>query len=84
MGARLFALADIFDAMRFDRHYRKKCSSKEVAEEVEKHSGTQFDPALVEVFNDCLDELEAKAAVFESELDAFGGGVRPPSSTRSV
>lgn len=61
LGARIFALADTFDAMRFDRSYRKKCALDEIVAEVNKYSGTQFEPELVEVFNNCLDELEAKA-----------------------
>ena len=48
--ARVLAIADAFDAMTSDRPYRRALSRDEALAEVERCSGTQFDPALVEVF----------------------------------
>lgn len=48
--ARIICVADSFDAITTDRPYRKKRSSKKACEELERCSGTQFDPQLVEVF----------------------------------
>lgn len=48
--ARVIAIIDAFDAMTFDRNYREKCSPKEAKKELERCSGSQFDPELVEVF----------------------------------
>ena len=42
--ARILALADTFDAMTSDRPYRKGLTFETALEEVEKCSGTQFDP----------------------------------------
>jgi len=51
MGARIISIADAFDAMTSSRPYRDKPLSQEDAlAELKKHSGTQFDPELVEVF----------------------------------
>lgn len=50
VGARIFSIADTFDAMTSDRPYRKALPYEVAYEEVCKHSGTQFDPAIVEVF----------------------------------
>jgi len=50
LGARLFSIADTFDAMTSDRQYRKALPYEVAYEEVCKHSGSQFDPVLVEVF----------------------------------
>lgn len=49
-NARIFAVADAFDAMVSDRVYRKGRSYEEALSELEKHAGTQFDPAIVEAF----------------------------------
>jgi len=47
VGARVFAVVDTYDAITSDRPYRK-CRTYEVArQEIEKFSGTQFDPVVV-------------------------------------
>lgn len=50
IGARIIAVADAYDAMTSDRPYRKAMSSKEALSELKRHSGTQFDPAVVNAF----------------------------------
>jgi len=50
LGARIFAVVDCFDAMMMDRPYRQGTTHEKVREELLKHAGTQFDPAVVEVF----------------------------------
>jgi putative nucleotidyltransferase with HDIG domain len=50
LGARIFAVADALDAMISDRVYRKALSIKHAQEEIQRCSGTQFDPQVVEVF----------------------------------
>ena len=50
LGARIFAVADAVDAMISDRPYRKALSITHARDEVQRCSGTQFDPKVVEVF----------------------------------
>lgn len=50
IGARIFSVVDAFDAIISDRVYRKGRPYKEALEELEKHSGTQFDPLVIEAF----------------------------------
>jgi hypothetical protein len=50
VGARLFALADTFDAIVSDRPYRKGRSADEAFAEILRCAGTQFDPTVVEAF----------------------------------
>jgi len=46
--ARIVAVADAIDAMISDRPYRKRLTTEQVMEEIKKHSGSQFDPVVVE------------------------------------
>jgi hypothetical protein len=50
LGARIFAVADAFDAITSDRPYRPALSEEEACEEIRRGSGTQFDPQVVEAF----------------------------------
>lgn len=48
--ARMFALVDVWDALRSDRPYRKPMSERETIEQIRSESGTHFEPALVDAF----------------------------------
>ncbi len=50
LGARIFAVADTFDAMTSDRPYRKALPYSAAREEVERCAGSQFDPDVVSAF----------------------------------
>jgi len=50
LGARIFSIADTMDAITSDRPYRAARSFEEARTEILRCSGTQFDPAIVEVF----------------------------------
>ena len=48
--ARIFAVADAFDAMVSTRVYSKGITFEDAVGELEKNAGTQFDPVVVEAF----------------------------------
>ena len=48
--ARILAVADAYTAMTSERSYAKTMSVKEAADEMRRCAGTQFDPAIVEIF----------------------------------
>ncbi len=50
LGARIFAVADTLDAMTSDRPYRSARTMAQAREEIQRCSGTQFDPKVVRVF----------------------------------
>lgn len=56
--ARILTVADSFDAMTFNRTYKRAMSYKEAIVELRKCSSTQFDPAIAEVFIEVIKELD--------------------------
>ena len=58
IGARIFSICDAYDAMRSLRVYRDPLPVSEVITEMERNSGKQFDPAVVEAFLRVQPELE--------------------------
>lgn len=62
LAARVFTIADAFDAMISDRPYRSAMTIAEARAEVSRCSGTQFDPRAVAAFESISDtDLEAVA-----------------------
>ncbi|HEX5840530.1 MAG TPA: HD domain-containing phosphohydrolase [Anaerolineales bacterium] len=47
--ARIFAVADVFDALTSSRSYRKRSSADEAIRYLQEKSGTLFDPSIVQV-----------------------------------
>jgi putative two-component system response regulator len=56
LGGRIIAVADAFSAMTSDRIYRPALPMERAWAELHAHSGTQFDPEIVEVFKQVVDE----------------------------
>ena len=56
LGARIIAIADVYQALVSDRPYRKAYSRREAMGIVKRSSGTQFDPDIVGFFLKVLQE----------------------------
>jgi putative nucleotidyltransferase with HDIG domain len=50
LAARIFAVADVWDALNSDRPYRARWPKERVREHIKALSGTHFDPKVVEAF----------------------------------
>jgi len=48
--ARIFAVADVFDALTSRRSYRQKSSAEDAVQYLKEQSGILFDPSIVEAF----------------------------------
>ncbi|HYN84996.1 MAG TPA: HD domain-containing phosphohydrolase, partial [Pyrinomonadaceae bacterium] len=74
LNARIFAVADAFDAMTSDRVYRKGRPYEEALSELEEHAGRQFDPAVVAAFRSVprgdWDDLRRRSLEARRELHA--------------
>ncbi len=58
VAARVFAVADSFDAMTSDRPYRDALPLERAVREIREGSATQFDPVVVEAFCELIDDGE--------------------------
>ncbi|MBM3126437.1 MAG: HD domain-containing protein [Chloroflexi bacterium] len=58
MSARIFAIADVWDAISSDRPYNKAWSREKAVEYFIKEAGRHFDPRVVNVFLDLVEKGE--------------------------
>jgi HD-GYP domain-containing protein (c-di-GMP phosphodiesterase class II)/PAS domain-containing protein len=58
LAARIFAVVDVWDALRSDRPYRAAWSAEMVIGHIRSLSGTHFDPIVVEKFLELMREDE--------------------------
>ena len=65
--ARIFAVADCFDALSSDRPYRAGLPTKTIIQILRQGSGKQFDPRVLEVFESLLEPDINEQAPQESE-----------------
>lgn len=50
LSSRILAIVDAYDVMVSGRAYKEKMSNEDAIEEIERTSGTQFDPNLAKIF----------------------------------
>ncbi|MDP2211086.1 MAG: diguanylate cyclase [Candidatus Aquicultor sp.] len=62
LEARILAIADTFDAMTTDRPYRKALSVEDALAEIDRCSGTQFDPDIARIFLQLFPDKNSQAA----------------------
>jgi diguanylate cyclase (GGDEF)-like protein/putative nucleotidyltransferase with HDIG domain len=77
IGARILAAVDCIDAMASDRQYRPAIPLASAMEKVKEHSGSWFDPQVVEILQRRYVELERAAQMHEDT-------VMPHSLSKSV
>lgn len=63
--ARIFAVADAFDALTSNRPYRMRVEQEEAMQYLRQQAGILFDPQVVQV----LDEIAATSALSEPDLE---------------
>ncbi len=56
LSARIFALVDVWDALLYDRPYRKAWPRQKVIDYIREESGTRFDPRLTDEFLKMIEE----------------------------
>jgi HD-GYP domain-containing protein (c-di-GMP phosphodiesterase class II) len=56
LESRILSIADSYDAMTSARPYKATLTAEEAISEIKKCAGTQFDPKLVKVFCEIIDQ----------------------------
>lgn len=56
LAARIIAVADAYEAMSSDRSFRRRLSPELIKKELADNRGTQFDPNIIDVFMEMLEE----------------------------
>jgi HD-GYP domain-containing protein (c-di-GMP phosphodiesterase class II) len=57
LECRIFSIVEAYEAMTSDRPYRKAMSPKEAVAEIERYSGSEFDPDLVSKFMQVVENV---------------------------
>jgi len=76
--ARIFAVADVWDALRSDRSYRAAWKEEKVLEHIRNSSGTHFDPQVVDAFMQLCKEIRDISRLTEIQSH------RPPDMASEV
>ncbi len=77
LGARIFAIADTLDAITSDRPYRAAQSIQAAREEIQRWSGRQFDPNIVDVFQSMPESIwRDLRREIDSQIYRFAQGYR--------
>lgn len=58
LGARIIAVAEVYDSLTSDRCYRHSWPQRQAVDHIKKLSGTHFDPTVVEALEDVQDYLD--------------------------
>lgn len=69
IGARIFAIVDVFDALTSRRPYKEPFSFEKTMMILEQDSGTHFDAALIAAFKTIAEDIYANIAPMEEGLE---------------
>jgi diguanylate cyclase (GGDEF)-like protein/putative nucleotidyltransferase with HDIG domain len=73
LNARILSLVDCYDALTTNRPYRSPMERDQVIQFFQREAGRSYDPNIVKVFIDNLEEIEAAGkAVVIGNLDIWG------------
>jgi putative nucleotidyltransferase with HDIG domain len=83
LGARILAVADVFDAVTSERPYRKGMPFEKAIGIIKEGAGTQFDPKIVEVFLAIMNRERKDGNQKASPVPMGPEHQRPPAMTLS-
>lgn len=68
LSARIMAVADVYDALISKRVYKQAMSHRQAVEYIMQGRGKHFDPAIIDLLGDVIDEFQVIAAGFSDEV----------------
>lgn len=75
VGARLMAVADVFDALSSRRAYKAPLPIEQARDLIEEGAGSQFDPAVVEAFSRCFGRFAEVCRAYRDDPLPTGSGM---------
>lgn len=63
LGARIISVCDAFDAMTSERPYKTKIDVEDALDDLRQNAGSQFDPMVVELLCELIDDHRTSVAV---------------------
>lgn len=85
LTARILALVDRYDSLRYPQPDRPALTPEQAVGQVREKSGTVFDPRLVEVLAESIDQIELEAEVtLREQREASISGVKSADFGRST
>ncbi|MCJ7733147.1 MAG: HD-GYP domain-containing protein [Anaerolineales bacterium] len=69
LSARIFSVVDVWDAMQADRPYRKAIARDEALNHLKKQAGKHFDPKVVKLFLEMIEEDNQKEMIASQNGD---------------
>jgi hypothetical protein len=84
LGARIIAVADSYDAMTSNRPYRRALSNEIAISEIERNSGVQFDPQVVEAFMRFMAEPQTASVSHPASSASRGSGDSDPIASPAL
>jgi putative nucleotidyltransferase with HDIG domain len=70
LGARIIAVADVYDALISDRPYRKGLPPLQARAEIVSNSGKQFDPNVVKIFDSIFPKIDTEIPLMPAKFDS--------------
>lgn len=74
LEGRIVAVADVFDALSSKRPYKDPFPRQKCFDILREGRGTQFDPAVIDAFFDCADEIVEIQLLLMDEEDRIPKG----------
>lgn len=77
LSARIIALADVYDALRSERHYKPAFDHEKAKEIILSEKGTHFDPHIVDAFVACEEKFRLVSIELVDQVLNGNGSSRP-------
>jgi putative two-component system response regulator len=80
LSGRIVAIADVYDALRSERPYKKPFSVEKSLDIISEDAGVHFDPAVVKAFFDSIEQIcEIEAQLSDQPVEDSAPGVSFPA-----
>ena len=75
LGARITALADVYDALSCKRVYKEEWTEDKVLEEIRRLRGVKFDPEITDAFLEIVPRIKAIKERFSEDAASPGRAI---------